>query len=153
MKPFAFPAAKAAQRLGLFVANERFEFLAAQQPTGNGFPDCKIAVFICAGETLESLDDRRTALWAPAKRLSVRHVLVRVKMFGFSYDILREIADVAHERITRELAVFDLAQAEFPFAGEFRAGQFRHRAFEKCDCLDRFGCGLKLLSVPSEIMS
>src|SRR6185312_2642245 len=66
MEPFAFPAAKAAQRPGLFIADERLEFIAAQQATGDGFPDCKIAVFICAGETLESLNDRRAALRAPA---------------------------------------------------------------------------------------
>src|SRR5215831_9439412 len=105
MKPLAFSTAKATQRSDLFVADECLELIAAQQAAGNGFPDSKIAVFICAGETFESLDDRRTTLWAPAKRLSVRHVLVRVKMLGFSHDILRQIADVAHERIARELAV------------------------------------------------
>src|SRR6476646_6109517 len=131
MKPFSFLAAKAAQRFGLFVADERLELIAAQQPAGDSLPDCKIAVLICAGETLESLDDRRTALRTPAKGLSVRHVLVRMKMLRFAHDILRQIADVAHERVAGELAMLDFAQAKFPFAGEFRAGQFRHRAFEK----------------------
>ena len=149
MKPFSFPAAKAAQRPDLFVADERLEFIAAQQPTGDGFPDCKIAVLIRAGEALESLDDRRTALRAPAKGLSVRHVLVRMKMLGFPHDILRQIADVSHERVARELAMLDFAQAKFPFAGEFRAGQFRHRVFKKCDRLDRLSGGLELLSVPN----
>src|SRR4029453_2388763 len=129
MKPFALPAAKAAQRPDLFVADERLEFIATEQPTGDGFPDCKIAVLICAGETFESLDDRGTALRALPKGLSVRHVLVRVKMLGFPYDILRQIADVAHERVAGELAMLDFAQAKFPFASEFGAGQFRHRAF------------------------
>ena len=122
MKPFAFLAAKAAQRPGLFVLDERLEFIAAQQPTGDSFPDCKIAVLIRAGEALESLDDRRTALRALAKGPSVRHVLVRMKMLGFPHNILRQIADVAHERVAREFAMFNLAQAKFPFAGEFRAG-------------------------------
>ena len=42
-------------------------------------------------------------------------------MLGFAYDILCQIADVAHERVARELAMFNLAQAKFPFAGKFRA--------------------------------
>src|SRR5262249_12882279 len=89
MEPFAFPAAKAAQRPDLLVADESLEFIATEQPTGDGFPDSKIAVFICAGETFESLDDRRAALRAPAKGLGVRHMLVRMKMLGFANDILR----------------------------------------------------------------
>ena len=153
MKPFAFPTAKAAQWPDLFVTDERLELVAAQQPTGDGFPDCKSAVLICAGETLESLDDRRTAFRALTKRLSIRHVLVRMKMLGFVHDILRQIADVAHERVTRELAMLDFAQTKFPFAGEFRAGQFRHCAFEKCDRLNGLCGGLKFLSVPGQIMS
>src|SRR5215471_8055450 len=146
MKAFAFPAAKAAQRPGLFVVDQRLEFVSAQQSAGDRFPDCKIAVLICTGETLESLNDRRTALWAPAKRLSVRHVLVRMKMFGLSYDILCQIADVAHERVARELAVLDFAQPKFPFAGEFRAGQFRYRAFKECDRLNGLRGGLEFLA-------
>src|SRR5258708_23562716 len=153
MEPFAFLAAKAAQRSGLFVADERLELIAAQQPTGDSFPDCKIAVLIRAGETLESLDDRRTALRAPAKGLSVRHVLVRMKMLGFPHDVPRQIADVAHERVARELPMFNLSQAKFPFAGEFRAGYFRHRVLEKCDRLDRLAGWSALLSVPNQIMS
>src|SRR5512133_2767382 len=145
MKPFSFPAAKAAQRPDLFVPDERLEFIAAQQPTGDSFPDCKIAVLIRAGETLESLDDRRAALRAPAKGPSVRHVLVTMKMLCFPHDILRQIADVAHERVARELPMFNLAQAKFPFAGEFRAGQFRHRALEKCDRLNGLCGRLKFL--------
>src|SRR5437870_10131723 len=105
MKPFAFLTAKAAQRTDLFVPDQRLELIAAQQPTGDSFPDCKIAVLLRAGETLESLDDRRAALRAAAKGLSVRHVLVRMEMLGFAHDILREIADVAHERVTSELAM------------------------------------------------
>ena len=153
MKPFAFPAAKAPQRSELFVADERLEFVAAQQSARDGFPNRKITVLICAGETLESLDDRRTAFRALAKRLSIRHVLVRMKMLGFVHDILRQIADVAHERVTRELAMLDFAQTKFPFAGELRAGQFRHCAFEKCDRLNGLCGGLKFLSVPGQIMS
>src|SRR6476620_7547737 len=117
MKPFAFLAAKAAQRFGLFVADERLELIAAQQPAGDSFPDCKIAVLICAGETLESLDNRRAALRALPKRLRVRHVLVRMKMLGFPHDILRQITDVAHERVARELPMFNFTQTKFPFAG------------------------------------
>src|SRR5207249_2690539 len=56
MKPFAFPTAKTAQRPDLFVADERLEFIAAQQPTGDGFPDGEVAFLICAGETFESHD-------------------------------------------------------------------------------------------------
>src|SRR5947207_14932925 len=105
MKPFAFPTAKAAQWSDLFVTDERLELVAAQQPTGDGFPDCKSAVLICAGETLESLDNRRTALRALSTWLSIRHVLVRMKMLGFVHDILRQIADVAHERVTLALSL------------------------------------------------
>src|SRR4029077_16870257 len=102
MKPFAFLAAKAGQRSGLFVGDERLELIAAQQPAGDSFPDCKITVLIRAGETLESLDDRGSALRAPAKGLSVRHVLVRMKMLGLANDVLRQIANVAHKRVARE---------------------------------------------------
>src|SRR4029079_2976748 len=148
MKPFAFRAAKAAQRLGLFVADQRLEFIAAQQSTGDSFPDCKIAVFICAGETFESLDDWRTALRALAERLSVRHVFVRMKMLGLANDILRQITNVGHERVSREFPMFNLAQAQFPLASEFRAGQFRHRAFEKSNRLNGLCGGLKFFSLP-----
>src|SRR5262245_64450221 len=91
MKPFAFSTAKTAQRPDLFVADERLEFVAAEQSAGDGFPNRKIAVLICAGETFESLDDRRAALRAPAKRFGVGHVLVRMKMLGFAHDILRQL--------------------------------------------------------------
>jgi hypothetical protein len=62
-------------------------------------------------------------------------------MLGFAHDILRQIADVAHERVAREFPMFNLAQAKFPFAGEFGAGQFRHRAFEKGNRLNGLGVG------------
>ena len=68
-----------------------------------------------------------------------------MKMLGFANDILRQIADVAHERVARELAMLDFAQAKFPFAGELRAGQFRHRTFEKRDRLNGLRGGLKFL--------
>src|ERR1700748_90463 len=103
MKTFALFAAKAAQRFGLFIADERLELIAAQQSTGDSFPDCKIAVLTRTGETLESLDDRRTALRPLAKGLGVRHVLVRMKMLGLAHDILCQIANVAHERIAGQL--------------------------------------------------
>ena len=43
-------------------------------------------------------------------------------MFGFSDDVVRKLANVAHERVTRELPMFDFVQAKFPFAGQFRTG-------------------------------
>src|SRR5262249_31988377 len=117
MKRLAWFGVKTAQGAALFVGDGRLELVAAEQSAGDGFPNRKIAVLICAGETFESLDDRRAALRAPAKRFGVGHVLVRMKMLGFAHDILRQLADVAHERVTRELAMLDLAQAKFPFAG------------------------------------
>src|SRR5439155_16581169 len=122
MKPFAFPAAKAAQWPDLLVAHERLELVTAQQPAGDRFPNREVAFFISTGEALESLGDGRTAFGALAERLGVGHVLVGMKMFGLSDDIIRELADVAHERVPRELAMLDFAQAKFPFAGQFRAG-------------------------------
>ena len=152
MKPFAFPAAKAPQRSELFVADERLEFVAAQQSARDGFPNRKITVLICAGETLESLDDRRTALRASAKRFGVGHVLVGMKMLGFTDDVFRQLPDVAHEGIARELAMFNFAQAEFPFAGQFRAGQFRHRVLKQHDRLNCLCGGLQLLTLSGQIM-
>ncbi len=43
-------------------------------------------------------------------------------MFGFPDDIVSKLANVAHERVTGELAMFDLAQTKFPFAGQFGTG-------------------------------
>src|SRR5216117_2435615 len=126
MKPFAFPAAKTAQRADLFVAHETLELLTAQQSAGDGFPNREIAVFICARETFESLDDGRTALGTLAERFAVGHVLVRVKMFRFANDVLRQLPDVAHERVARQLAMLDFAQAKLPFACQFRAREFRY---------------------------
>ena len=153
METFAFPTTKPAQRPSLFIADQRLKFIATEQPAGDGFPDCKIAVLICAGEAFESLDDRRAALRASAKRLGVGHVLVRVKMLGFANDTLRQIADVAHERVAGELAMLDFAQAKFPLAGQLRAGQFGHRVFEKCDRLNGLRCRLQFLALSRQIMS
>src|SRR5580765_5253654 len=122
MKPFTFPAAKAAQWPDLLIAHEGLELVPAQQPAGDRFPNGEIAVFICAGEALEAFDHGRTALWALAERLGVGHVLVGMKMFGFADDIVRELADIAHERVARKLPVLDFAEAKFPFASQLRAG-------------------------------
>src|SRR5690349_5211278 len=100
MEACAFPAAKTAQRPDLFIADKRLKLISAQQPTSDGFPDCEVAVLICACETFEALDNRRTAAWTAAKRLGVRHVFVRMKMLGFTYNIPGQIADLSHERLT-----------------------------------------------------
>src|SRR5437879_3312616 len=122
MEPFALSAGKAAQRPDLFVADESLELVSAQQPAGDRFPNREVAFLICTGEALESLDDGRAALGALAERLGVGHVLVRMKMFGFADDIIRELADVAHEGVARELSMLDFAQTKFPFASQLRAG-------------------------------
>src|SRR5262249_37777405 len=108
VKPFAFPAAKTAQWPDLFVTHESFELVAAQQAASDGFPNREIAVLVRAGEALESFDDWRAALGALAERLGVGHVLVGMKMFGFADDFFCELADIAHERVARQLAMLDL---------------------------------------------
>ena len=147
LEAFAFPAAKTAQRPDLFVAHESLELLTAQQSAGDGFPNREIAVLICAGETFESLDNRRTALRTLTERLAIGHVFVGMKMFRFTNDVLCEVADIAHERVARELAMLDFAQTKFPFTGQFRARQFRHRALQKRDGLDCFRGWLQFLAV------
>src|SRR5881396_3929129 len=107
MEPLAFPAAKSPQWSDLFVAHEGLEFIATQQSAGDSFPNCEVTLIICAGKTFESLDDRRAALRALTKRLGVRHVLVGMKMLGFSDDIFSQFADVVHEGVARKLAVLD----------------------------------------------
>ena len=69
------------------------------------------------------------------------HVMV---LFGATGDLAR-----------RKLlpGLFHLAQAEFPFAVEFRTGQFRHGAFEKRNRLNGLSGGLKFFAVPDQIMS
>src|SRR5690348_39835 len=131
MEAFAFPAAKTSQWPDLFIAHEGFEFISAQQATGDGFPDCELAVLIRACEALESFDNRRTAARAPAERLRVRHVFVRMKMLCFTYNVLGQITDLSHERFTHKLAVLNLTKAKFPFAGELWTRQFWHCTFQK----------------------
>src|SRR5206468_7989141 len=109
--------------------HESLEFFAAQQPARDSLPNCEIAFFICAGETFEPLGNRRTTLGTFAERLAVGHVFVRMKMSRLSDDLFGEIADVAHERVARKLAMFNFAQTEFPLAGELWAGQLRHGIF------------------------
>src|SRR6267143_1982597 len=106
MEPFPFPASKAAQWTHMFIAYESLEFFATQQSTGNGFPNREITFVICACETLEPLDNRRTAFGALAERRALRHVFVRVKVFGLPDDVVRELAYVAHERVTRLLRLY-----------------------------------------------
>src|SRR5206468_13090517 len=108
---------------------------------------------ICAVETFESRNNWRPALRALAKWLRVWHVLVGMKMLGFSDDVLGKLTDITHERVTRELAMLDFTKAKFPFAGQLRAGQFGHGAFQEHNCLDRLRCGLKFLALSCEIMS
>ena len=49
--------------------------------------------------------------------------------------------------------MLDFTKTKFPFAGQLRAGQFRHRTFEKHDGLDRFRGGLQFLALSGQIMS
>ena len=152
MEALPLPAAKAAQRANLFFADECLEFFAAQQSTSNGFPNRETAFFICAAETLEPIDDGRTALGAHAERLAVRHVFIWMKMLRLSDDLPCEIANVVHERVACKLAMLDFAQAKFPFAGELGAGQLRHSIFQKSDRLDRLRRGLQFLAVSHQVM-
>src|SRR5882762_2476831 len=113
----------------MFVTDESLKFLAAYQSTRNSLPNRKTAFLVCAGETFESLDDKRTTLGACAERLAVRHMFIGMKMLRLADDFFCEMANVAHERVARKLAMLDFAQTKFPFTGEFRAGQLRHCIF------------------------
>jgi hypothetical protein len=114
MKPFSFSAAKAAQRADLFVADERLDFIATEQPTGDGFQIVKSQSSFVQVKLLNRSTIGEAALRALAKWLSVWHVLVGMKMLGFAHDILRQIADVAHERVTRELCDARFRAGEIP---------------------------------------
>ena len=64
----------------MFIANESLKLFAAQQSAGDSLPNREVAFLVCAGETFESLDDGRTALWTRAERFAVWHMFIGMKM-------------------------------------------------------------------------
>src|SRR5207245_10039886 len=104
MEAFAFSATKAAQWPDLFIAYESFKFVTGQQATGNRFPNREITFVICACETFEPLDNGRTTLGTLTERLCVRHVIVRVKVFSLTDDVVLEFAVISHGCVSLNVA-------------------------------------------------
>jgi len=58
-----------------------------------------------------------------------------MKILGLADDVLREVANVPHEGVARQLRC-SISRKQTPFACQLWAGQFRHRILQEHDRLD-----------------
>src|SRR5437899_1296382 len=121
----ALRAAETLQRPDDALGDEFLDFVSLKLAAGDNFPKGKVAA-LALEFFVVFLDDAAALRTRSLEGAEIAGHGVAFITFGLLDDVARHGGDLLHELVALHLAALDLAQFEFPVAGQFGRAEFRY---------------------------